>query len=974
MTTSYLNIVDDEERKAILLLEVLGFIHDIGKLSDRFLKSKASDGTELDKQYKYRLFIDLREVTVYKDYKDCGKINEKVDEWLKQAKNIPCAFSERPDLTENLNMIRIKAWDKSEYSLAELVPFLSNPGLYNDNVDWVGTLHKGMQPGLLIGYMHGVAHFDKETKGRFEKQSYRNTWIGTPFGYDFEKILVEKPNGLTLTLQSLPLKHDEIINAIGSLGKRKEWLKTMRAGLSRCMADNQRPINDVTLWDWGYLVASLTKAAARNLFHRNGIVESFEKLEFQTLRIYLDKLGLYTDSDKISDLLGKKEEMDCSLSKARDLIEHKLVLGNRIFHDETGDYYLLPGDMSDNDKVILKDLIQHCFDKDLCPQVKFGKIVNAGDLDRNKSISVEPIKSLLTNLREDANKESRFEHGNNFNSFADEWDDRKERLENAEICCVCGLRPVGSPIKGSNSEQEKLLESWATQDKAWERHICRLCLSRRGRRAKKWAESEKNLSGPTIWSDEVADDRGGIALIVGTFGLKHWLDGSALECTRLSRNYLKNPSPARLYRITETTRTFWQNVNDDVIRDNQASKRSRLRFVPDNPKKIDQLIGAFHTCELKFKGITFACVWDCLNKHFLSIENLAGLSVRHGLDIEQLKTELKPDSYVLSLPSSYGHKGTKTCNVDIKLIAPSTDYIPVIPLLAESSLFMCLISAKEALKTANTVIEKYESEMNKVQDRLPLGIGLVFFPRRTPLRAVMEAGHSMRDMLYAKVNEQWCVDSNKRDHVQRTLRFQNGRSLTFSTSIGENEKEEDPWYLWCFKSEGQENGLKDSAQQLKDIKKGDTIRIYPGRFDFEFLDTAGRRFDICYDGDGRRARRTRPFYLADVKLMNRLWEHIRYLKSSQIHQIIRLIETKREEWTLARHSLGLLTYQLEDVFHRFVHDTLAGARWSKNHPWSEIDEKERNELVDAGFCGILTDVAELRLTILKSPLNEEQQA
>ncbi|NJL55746.1 hypothetical protein HC928_11530 [bacterium] len=39
-------------------------------------------------------------------------------------------------------------------------------------------------------------------------------------------------------------------------------MKLMKRGL----ADNRRPHNEVSLWDWGYSVATLTKAATNYIF------------------------------------------------------------------------------------------------------------------------------------------------------------------------------------------------------------------------------------------------------------------------------------------------------------------------------------------------------------------------------------------------------------------------------------------------------------------------------------------------------------------------------------------------------------------------------------------------------------------------------------------------------------------------------------------------------------------------------------
>jgi hypothetical protein len=141
------------------------------------------------------------------------------------------------------------------------------------------------------------------------------------------------------------------------------------------------------------------------------------------------------------------------------------------------------------------------------------------------------------------------------------------------------------------------------------------------------------------------------------------------------------------------------------------------------------------------------------------------------------------------------------------------------------------------------------------------------------------------------------------------------------------------------------------------------VYLWPSTFDFEYLDTTARRFEIAYDDDGRRPRHTRPFYLEDLDRLESLWTYMREgLTSTQCHQVIRTIESTREAWfgqDLDGSSLS------DEVFQRFVADTLAGATWQRAQPWDAIPREWQERLIEAGVTGELADLAELHMEILK---------
>jgi hypothetical protein len=193
---------------------------------------------------------------------------------------------------------------------------------------------------------------------------------------------------------------------------------------------------------------------------------------------------------------------------------------------------------------------------------------------------------------------------------------------------------------------------------------------------------------------------------------------------------------------------------------------------------------------------------------------------------------------------------------------------------------------------------------------------------------------------------------------------------------------EDRWYPYVFLATTGDDSKADAANRRAakvsrdggngqtperwvvhagDLRAGETIYARASIFDFEFLDATGRRFEIYYDENGRRPRRTRPFYLEDLDRLDELWKLMKRLAISQRHQVIHIIEATREMWYGANDDRA----KGDNVFRQFVADTLAGAAWPKDKSWSKMTDDERQSLIKAGVRGELADLAELHMEILK---------
>jgi hypothetical protein len=75
-------------------------------------------------------------------------------------------------------------------------------------------------------------------------------------------------------------------------------------------------------------------------------------------------------------------------------------------------------------------------------------------------------------------------------------------------------------------------------------------------------------------------------------------------------------------------------------------------------------------------------------------------------------------------------------------------YTPYLRLLASPDQFLALVPAAAALEIAKNIRQEYQKQFGKVQNRLPLFLGLVFFQRKISLTAVMDTA---RRMLASKI-------------------------------------------------------------------------------------------------------------------------------------------------------------------------------------------------------------------------------
>jgi len=894
-----------KNRDALLLAEVAGLLHDWQKCIDMAVASQWSKNPRLAS-------------------------TSKLDDWKRRG-----SYLKPKNFADALSHISLQIDSNLSIDLKTLCEEGKDPSSAKNHPN---------QLVVLLGTCHAEAHVEKELGGQ-EQPDTACDWISTAFG--FENV---QPEGL---LQPLLDKVLPLLTQI-SYSNRTNLLSKIQEVFSNAWGDTRRPINEVTLWDWGYSVAGLYKSlVAANFIQVN-------TSSWRLLRVNFDVPGLYAKAIKIGDLLGYKRAVERACEAVKKLIEEEYPLGNEIYRDSTGIYFTfpdldLPADLAQEIRRRVEEV-----EMELAPRIA----VTVGE----GNTATEQLKSILGKAhREALNALAQpFDSQNLSPCWQQQWETVGQGRW--EVCPVCGLRP-----------------------KREDKEVCEICEDRRDKRVQGWIGHFEQ----TIWLDEVADINGRVALVVGKFGLDNWLSGDLVQTmlVKVEQNNPtgctpKNPSPARLRRIWETTRTFWATVlEEERIKKSIPPIPYRLIIIPQNTPKS---LNSYHTCDLIVHGQRLSVVWD--GSQLITCDNLSYFEKLIGQPLQHV---LQPGaSFDLYTPAGYGERSRKIASILVdKLQQLQIPYSPLIPVLSDPQIFMALVPADRAVEVVKAIKAKYEREMGKVQNRLPLHLGVVFASRRMPLQAILDAG---RAMLQRSVNsEQWTVISNRTcgkvdapaplnasAHFEKwqEVRLKNaaGREITLPVSIVMGDgTTKDVWYPYWQLQKGDCDKRTYCFQgadgkpwvHVCDLRQGDEVAFTPSTFDFEFLDTASRRFEVYYDENGRRPRRTRPFYLQDVERLENLWKgHFSHLKRSQFTQMLQTIEAARERWDIPAGDEALQN----EVFRQFVEDTLANANWPQGHAWKDLNGDARTQLTEAAVRGELADWAELHLEILKEKMKGEQ--
>ncbi|HXH13905.1 MAG TPA: hypothetical protein VNP04_29560 [Alphaproteobacteria bacterium] len=359
--------------------------------------------------------------------------------------------------------------------------------------------------------------------------------------------------------------------------------------------------------------------------------------------------------------------------------------------------------------------------------------------------------------------------------------------------------------------------------------------------------------------------------------------------------FSKPTSFARLRRVWETTRQFWEQGQASLP---DVLARRRFRLVLRG--QLSQSLGPSHVYDVQVAKVETSLVWD--GQRLISADNLRYLAKQLGLEeaaaadervaAEAVKQRLEAESQLtlLETRSQQGRPQPAAILRHFGVELEEHNYPPAIPLLAEPQVFMALVPADRALE-----VIKFVAPAN--EDTAAGGNPLVHRPHR------WQAVHPMNPTVLCDL------------------------------------------------------------VHVSELCPGDTVLYAPSTFDFEFLDVAGRRFELNYSADGvrlpsahRRHPATRPLLLEEIADLETVWAALQLLTESQRRFLVSIVETKRTEWHVTAAD--------DPTLHRFASDTLrqVGDGW-----WSSLADDETRRLLQGWATnGRLADVVELYEQMLKT--------
>jgi len=1076
--SNQLKVLSDH-RQAILLAEIGALIHNLGKLSEEFIYvfREGGDPSRPDFDYQHIAGILPRHVV------DKSKVENwfrdrfsRVEASTAQSKTINFLPQRVKDFLWAVKINLPAPLNDREYCLGDFIDFQDRLWYYNKKRKKSRSpsfFQNGARALRLFERSHDAAsgaekeiglEVEQEAESKTEnekdddakkeeaihinadKQPFEETYLSTVFGYERK-----------IDLSGLKKRRESFLEVlITNYCDRRRLLTGTEATLVEGLGDTRRPINDVTLWDISISAAAFFKAAiAKAILKEGGWTDPLKLLDdewdyasnppkWRLLALRFNGFDFLLSAHRVSDLMARRDLLMEVIDAVKKVTEVELPLANEVYRDEAGIVLLAPD-------------VSNLLDREIGTQPLSNYLIErfntAGDAPLDGEINFIPELS-------DAASGEKIRIGDVLGKPIQPLTARPSAVagwwtgsQNDEVCTVCGLRPIAYGVNCVYKPEQVEYHQRAAKD----RKVCGYCLKRREGRSQQWA---MNLGATTIWIDEVADTNARGALLVGQFDLDDWLNGKLVRTLAVglddsNKPQPKNPSFARIRRVWETTRNFWQEVlptdEDRDIKQSEVGKLigkigPRLSIRAAITDDLRKRLGAYHAYELNLGQTRLSVVWDRNRKQFISADNLVYVALQLGWEMPKQKEQEQVKEYwlrryreaanelvrqmkrmpsiVLEEPPGYGGMNRELGTLEgIKLESlQESVYTPVVPILSEPRTFMALFPGDLTLDVVDLIRQKYEREMSKVYNRLPLHIGVVYFPRRTPLRAVLEAGKRMLELPEASITkEDWQVaeepKTGTKDKAASYLResahferwheviLQNGdRKVTLhvSTVMGDG-KTQDKWYPYFWvktpadshpieerkRAMEHDNSAEwipilqsDSADSkekwvhVEALAQGDRVQFTPSTFDFEWLDTAGRRFEVAYSNQGQRyVRSLRPYLLDDVETIRRAWGRLagdterglEGLSANQIHTLRDRIRSKREAW---KAGSG------DEAFRNFCRQVLLRAGWKDDeHPakGSKIDPPDIDQLVEWAVSGFLEDVIELYLGIMKQQLESQPE-
>ncbi|GAB6277157.1 MAG: CRISPR-associated protein Csx11 [Rectinema sp.] len=322
--------------------------------------------------------------------------------------------------------------------------------------------------------------------------------------------------------------------------------------------------------------------------------------------------------------------------------------------------------------------------------------------------------------------------------------------------------------------------------------------------------------------------------------------------------FRKLASPGRVYRFQRQSMEFFEGLLNRFRELSSADEnRWRTRRLLLKPQQRDPRWKNGDPYSGHFRGGPIDLLWNRKEKedegYFITISNLGRLlqedeeaAVLSGASIKLKDDNNQPAGTLtienaIELSHTVGHLGC---------------YFPAIPLGLSPGRFRVLVPLNAASACVDAAREAWESQYARVWDRLPLRVGVVAFPRKTPFQAIIEATRNVEvDLEKTPADPHWNVVEASIEDERVNINLSQAESdfepELWSVPITLPDGRMDAFYPYVemdhaevlFPLDFREPHDRHVYRHMKDLKRGDAILICPSRIATLFLDDTGNRFE-----------------------------------------------------------------------------------------------------------------------------------
>lgn len=754
---------------------------------------------------------------------------------------------------------------------------------------------------------------------------------------------------------------------------RQFMIRAMWNSFNDSVADTHYPVNDVGLLDHSYMTGAIAKSVlleylldrrVRSKIKNASNIDAYirKTQRFQSLSVIFDSCSYLLNTEKLADLIGRAHLYNEIRKNVKELLESTVPIGSSIYEDMNCIIFLIPElgreVWKDNRKILgdkIRDNILETLSKEI---VLEGTDLGEGELSSiimslNPRVEIaDSEKDISTLVKKGIQKSRDCLSSNELSEYTvgkvSKIDSTWERTGKGK-CQVCGLLP-------ERVENEKL---------------CIICsvlrdIGRYEARAENLKEQERGEIPESIWLDEIKDKNNNLAFIVGKITpIERWLEkrdrGGYVETS----TFMNQKAPENYKNLSASrARAIWRTVDQFTKRSAKIKKPEaygciwRIREIPDelssklddNPNVLilfeNETIEAYiHVRRLELETV------DALRKEFAEkLFEQKTAKVRYDGSVFEFRTEQLHMKHFYTSRTIYSYAG---------------EFISILP-------------AKNAIEVVGKIRNRFKS-FNRVFGRLSLNLGIIYFKHKSPLYMALDSAKRMLNDFSELSRERTCAQVVSKDDepkgVKLTLNFDE-KKVEWVINAEFPDGQHDIYYPYFFLPDG-------TVKYVREIQEGDLVSLNPSYFDFEFLDTTTRRFDIFLES-GKRPHKVfdsgpRPYYLEEVDAFKNLWDFFcgknaqgKKITSSQIQNFQTLLVSKIKEWDLKNvDDLRCDTFKtlIEDSITRIL-----GIQRKIEKDGRTIENQDFNLISKSVSSGLFFDVFELYVTIMKQkPEGDENE-